>query len=335
MRVELQQRSLEGRRQEDPLWIVVLAGGEGRRLAAFIRTVLSDNRPKQFCTILGGRSMLRHTWDRARRLVPAHRIVTVITAGQERFVAAEAKQGIPGRVLVQPTNRETGPGVLFPVLWIAHRHPEASLAVFPADHFIWEESRFLGHVAEAVVVSRRSPERIVLLGMEPEGPVTSYGWIEPGPPCAGALPGREVFAVANFWEKPDRAMARRLLRMGCLWNSFVMTGTPHAFLRLATAHHPEVVETLQAASRWFGTSAERQAVTAAYQRLRPMDFSRDVLAQGHDALMVQAVRGITWSDWGEPRRILQTIRQIGRRPNWHPGRVAPGSAGRVLPGWCG
>ncbi len=58
----------------------------------------------------------RHTWDRALRLVPANRVVTVITAGQEYFVAVEASQGIPGRVLVQPANRETGPGLLLPLL---------------------------------------------------------------------------------------------------------------------------------------------------------------------------------------------------------------------------
>jgi mannose-1-phosphate guanylyltransferase len=307
-------RRPEDPRPEDPLWIVVLAGGNGRRLEAFIRTVLGETRPKQFCRIIGHGSMLQHTWDRARRLVPAHRVVTVITAGQEDFVAAETAQGIPGRVLVQPANRETGPGVLLPVLWIAHRQPEATVVFFPADHFVWEESRFLAHVAEAVVVSRRRPDRIVLLGMEPDKPETSYGWIQPGDPYPGGLLHREVFTVANFWEKPDGDLARRLQTEGCLWNSFVMAGAAHAFLRLARVHHPDVVDTLQAASQWFDTSAERAAVAAAYRRLRPLDFAREVLEPGWDALMVQAARGIRWSDWGEPERILQTIRQIGCGP---------------------
>jgi mannose-1-phosphate guanylyltransferase len=330
MPVEHEQGSGKRRRPDDPLWIVVLAGGDGRRLEAFIRTALGATRPKQFCRIIGQRSMLQHTWDRARRLAPAHRVVTVITAGQEKFVAAEAAQGIPGRVLVQPANRETGPGLLLPLLWIAHRQPDASLAVFPADHFVWEESRFLAQVAEAVVMSRRKPDRIVLLGMEPEGPETGYGWIEPGVPCHGVLPHQEVFAVAKFWEKPNGDLARRLQTEGCLWNSFVMAGTAHAFLRLVHVHHPDVVETLQAASQWFDTSAERAAVAAAYRRLRPMDFSRDVLEPGRDALMVQAARGITWSDWGEPERSLQTIQQIGRRPNWLAARAAPGAGATSL-----
>jgi mannose-1-phosphate guanylyltransferase len=314
------QLTESARRPEDPrsadtLWIVVLAGGDGRRLEPFIRAVLGESRPKQFCRIIGQGSMLRHTWDRACRLVPAHRVVTVITAGQEPFLAAEAAQGIPGHVLVQPANRETGPGVLLAVLWIAHRQPEATVVIFPADHFVWEESRFLAHVAEAVVSGRRMPGRIVLLGMEPDGPETSYGWIKPGLPCPGGLLHRALFTVANFWEKPDGELARRLQREGCLWHSFVMAGSASAFLCLTRVHHPDVVATLQAASPWFDTAAERAAVAAAYRRLRPLDFSREVLETGWDALLVQAARGIRWSDWGEPARIRQTIQQIGRRVN--------------------
>ncbi len=261
--------------------------------------------------------MLRHTWDRALRLVPPARVVTVITAGQERFLRAEAgSQGIPGRVLVQPDNRETGPGLLLPLLWIARRQPDASVAVFPADHFIWEESRFVAHVAEAVIMSRRRPDRIVVLGVEPDAPETSYGWIEPGVPCEGIRPDRELFTVTNFWEKPDDALARELQAAGCFWNSLVMAGTAYGFLQLVRRHCPDAVAILEAATDRFGTSAERAAILAAYRRLSPIDFSRDVLAPGRDTLLVQPARRLTWSDWGEPARILQIVERIGCRPQW-------------------
>jgi mannose-1-phosphate guanylyltransferase len=313
---EVPQRS-GSRREPEPVWIVVLAGGQGHRLAAFLRSVLGESRPKQFCRIIGRRSMLRHTWDRARRLVPARRLVTVVTAGQERFVAAEARERpIPGRVLVQPANRETGPGVLLPLLWIAHQQPEASVVVFPADHFIWEESRFLGHVAEAVITSRCRPDRIVLLGIAPDRAETSYGWIAPGAPCAAGLPGRELFTVAEFCEKPARSRARQLYAAGGLWHSFVMAGTVYAFLQLVRAQQPAALDILQDASSRFGTSAARPALAAAYRQLPALNFARDILAPGQDTLLVQPARGLTWSDWGEPARIVQTVRRIGCRPPW-------------------
>jgi mannose-1-phosphate guanylyltransferase len=296
------------------LWVIVLAGGHGVRLQAFIRRVLGHDRPKQFCRIIGRRSMLRHTWDRALRLVPAERVVTVITAGQERYLREEQQGGIPGRVLVQPANRETGPGLLLPLLWIARRDPGAMVTVFPADHFIWEESRFLGSVQSAIAAAGRYQDRLVLLGMEARAPETSYGWIAPGEPLDNEA--ADLFSVRGFWEKPTRESAIRLQSQGCFWNSLVAVGRAAGFLGLADAHVPEPLEILREACLWLDTPAEDAALAEAYQRLRPTNVSREVLEPGRDALLVQAARGITWCDWGDAGRILQTVEQFDRRPGW-------------------
>jgi mannose-1-phosphate guanylyltransferase len=49
------------------LWSVVLAGGEGERLKPFVRELLGYEKPKQYCTFVGTRSMLQHTLDRSLR----------------------------------------------------------------------------------------------------------------------------------------------------------------------------------------------------------------------------------------------------------------------------
>ncbi|HTU03341.1 MAG TPA: sugar phosphate nucleotidyltransferase [Candidatus Sulfotelmatobacter sp.] len=312
------------------LWIVVLAGGQGVRLRAFIRKALGHDRPKQFCRIIGSRSMLRHTWDRALRLVPADRVVTVITEGQERFVADEGGRGIPGRVLVQPFNRETGPGLLLPLLWIARRDPSAMIAVFPADHFIWEEARFVGCVEALLAAAQRFPHRLVLLGMEARGPETSYGWIAPGEPLDGGFPEGSLFSVAGFWEKPDLEKAGVFYAQGYLWNSLVLAGRAAVLLRLAEAHLPASVAILREASAWLDTSGEIPALAAAYRQLRPSNLSREVLEPGRAALLVQAARGISWCDWGDPARILRTLQQFNCQPSWLPVFVGAEGSSAVL-----
>jgi mannose-1-phosphate guanylyltransferase len=298
------------------LWVVVLAGGQGTRLQEFIQRVLRSDRPKQFCRIVGTRSMLRHTWDRARGLVPDTRIVTVITAGQEQYVSDEARDGIPGRVLVQPRNRETAPGLLLPLLWIAKRAPHAAVVVFPADHFIWEEARFLEIVRSAVAAGRRFRDRVVLLGMEAQVPETSYGWIAPGASIADRSGQDVLFQVDGFWEKPSLDRATALQAAGCFWNSLVMAGQLTAFLDLIDTHLPEPATILRGASATFDTSAERVATALAYQRLRPTNLSRDVLEPGRANLLVRAARGVAWCDWGDPARIIRTVRQFDRQPRW-------------------
>ena len=55
--------------ESKPLWSIILAGGEGNRTRPFIEQWLGRHKPKQYCTFVGNRSMLQHTFDRADRLV--------------------------------------------------------------------------------------------------------------------------------------------------------------------------------------------------------------------------------------------------------------------------
>jgi mannose-1-phosphate guanylyltransferase len=73
---------------------------------------------------------------------------------------------------VQPANKETGPGILLPLMFIYKRCPEAIVALFPSDHFILEEDRFINHVHLAAQAVNYEPTRIVLLAIEPHEPET-------------------------------------------------------------------------------------------------------------------------------------------------------------------
>ena len=111
-------------------------------------------------------------------------------------------------VLLQPSNKGTAPGILWPAHWVSRRDPEAVVAVFPADHFIHPEPAFLAYVAQAVEIAQHHPDLVVLLGVRPDRAEEGYGWIEPGEP----LPGVAGCArVGGFWEKPppERAASFR------------------------------------------------------------------------------------------------------------------------------
>lgn len=300
----------------DPsVWVVVLAGGQGTRLQQFTQKILGSDRPKQFCCITGTRSMLRHTWDRALGLVPADRVVTVITAGQERYLAEEQRQGVPGTVLVQPANKETAAGLFLPLLWIARRDPEATVVVLPADHFVWEETRFLQHVRGAIRAADRIPDRLVLLGVEAQGPEKSYGWIVPAQRLDDNS-GNELYAVERFWEKPDRSAALQLYSLDCLWNTLVIVGRLDTFLELGERMVPEVFEPLHAIRHCLGTPVEAGAMARAYRRCPSANLSRALLMACPESLLVLAVRGVFWSDWGDPERIVRTLRSLNRSPEW-------------------
>src|SRR5262245_7386775 len=139
------------------LWGIVLAGGDGRRLQPFVRTCFGAERPKQYCAFLDHRSLLRHTLARAERLIPPERLLTIITQRHLPYAREELHDRPPETTLVQPCNRETGPGILLPLLHVHRRDPEAVVVLLPADHFIREEARFMAAIACAAAYASECP----------------------------------------------------------------------------------------------------------------------------------------------------------------------------------
>lgn len=71
----------------------------------------------------------------------------------------------------------------------------------------------------------------------------------------------------------------------------------------------------------LGTPAENDAVRTLYSRLGTTSFSERILAARPANLAVLPVTGVQWSDWGRPRRVLETLARLGIQPQWA-GRVA-------------
>jgi len=295
----------------DGRWAIVLAGGDGTRLRALTRRLTGDDRPKQFCPVLGGRTLLEQTWQRTALAVPSERSLIVVTRKHERFYEGIVAGLGTEHVVVQPENRGTAAGILYPLLRLAALAPTASAAIFPSDHHFSDEPRFMAHVATAFDSLAIHPHRVVLLGIAPDTHETEYGWIEP----AELLPGPgglSLYQVRRFWEKPEVALAEVLRERGCFWNSFVMVARVPAFLGLIRSAVPDLFDAFDAVRPALGTAREDDAVRRLYAGLPATDFSREILSLRTGPLALLPVRGVLWSDLGSPARVLMTQRRMER-----------------------
>jgi mannose-1-phosphate guanylyltransferase len=307
--------TVEERHMASPMadvWGIVLAGGEGTRLLPLTRYIAGGTCPKQFCAVNGASTLLGQTLARIRPLIPLERTVVVGNRAHTGYLRRELRGPVP-HTLLQPANKGTGPGILWPAHWVSWRDPEAIVAVFPSDHFVHQERAFLAHVARAVRVVRRWPEMMVLLGVDPDGPDAGYGWIEPGEPAPSA-PG--CFRVRAFWEKPTAERARTFFRSGLLWNSLVIVARAGALKALGCRYLPDIDARLSRIQAVAGSEDEARAVQQGYALMRAANFSQDVLERGAEGLVVLPVHGVLWSDWGTPERVVRTLRRIGASPRW-------------------
>jgi mannose-1-phosphate guanylyltransferase len=308
------------------VWGIVLAGGEGERLKEFVRECLGSEAPKQFCAFLGQRTMLEHAVHRAAMLIPRSRVVVVATAHHQRYVEECLGPASSELVLLQPDQRDTAAGILFPLAHVLHRDPHAVVAVLPSDHFIQPGWRFMQAVAEAVrCLTSSSSQRVILLAVDPTDPEPEYGWLTAGAPLRG--PGAEALRdVAQFMEKPTRDQASRLMQEGWLWNTMVVVARAQNLFELIVEATPHLAGSFSMIQRAIGTHREQQVVEEVYRVMPPANFSTAVLVRYPERLAVLPVQHVLWSDWGSGVRIVDTLTRLGVPV---PSRTAAYSSGIV------
>ena len=305
-------------------WAIVLAGGDGERMRPAIESWLGFNCPKQYCTFVGSRSMLQHTLDRAGQLVHPKRIVTVVAREHRRFLGSFWQPDVAGRVIEQPRNRGTAPGIFLAVTYIMAADPQATVLMFPSDHFVFPEERFMAHVVRAGLLSRCLEGQFVLLGAQPDRPEREYGWIEPGAAKKAWTwsSHEEARGIRNFREKPSLSEARKLLELGCLWNTMITAVNVKTLWQLGNQLFPSMMDKFEALRQvllaiqagWMGEEQEQVTLSRIYQDMESADFSRDLLQSVPERAVVLPLRGVDWSDWGQPARVVESLARVGKRP---------------------
>ena len=101
------------RSQNENVWSIVLAAGDGERLKPFVRQWLGYEKPKQYCAFVGTRSMLQHTLDRADEISAPRHKVTIVALDHRRRGWPEQLKRKAGRLVVQPSNQGTATAVFF------------------------------------------------------------------------------------------------------------------------------------------------------------------------------------------------------------------------------
>src|SRR5215213_3401261 len=291
-------------------WAIILAGGDGTRLQSMTRAITGDNRPKQFVPVIGGSTLLDQTRRRVALSIEPGRTSIVVTQKHRRFYGPLAHEISPSLLIEQPMNKGTAPAILYALLRVATKSPNAVVALFPSDHFFADDEEFMSHIDVAIDAVKAQPETVVLLGITPTAPETEYGWIEPQPSILASVE-RSITRVRKFWEKPGSSLASSLMKRGCLWNSFVMVGRVDALLKMTRAALPQMYAAFAAITPTFETAAEHSAVAGLYSRVDDSNFSHQVLAVRPEDLMVMRVGDVGWSDLGEPNRVLSTLARLG------------------------
>ena len=291
------------------LWALVLAGGDGVRLRDLTGAIAGAPIPKQYCRLLGQHSLFEAALDRAEQVASKEHTLVIVTRDHLGIAPDQLARVAAKNVLVQPSNRDTGPGVLFALLELTRRDPGATVAVFPSDHFIGDDVGFAAYVERAVRIVAQLPSKVVILGIRPDRPESGFGYIATGEPLKGPTT-LGAFHVEAFVEKPAADLERMLRARGGLWNSFVMVFRVRRMVTLLRTVRPEDV------ARMRSLRDRLSVIPEAYDQLDRWNFSSHFLGRIAKELVVVRVDDLHWNDWGTPNSIYHTLAILNQAPPW-------------------
>jgi mannose-1-phosphate guanylyltransferase len=280
-------------------WCVLLAS---RETAQFPAITAHEPSAAQRQPAMTTRDPLAQTLRRAATVSSRDKIGAVIEGPAEHWRLSALKDLALRNIFVQPKHHGTAYEVLLALLQLEGRVPSTTPIVFlPSDHVVSDEEVMTRSLVNMVEWISDAPRPVYLLGAVPDGPHDQLGYVVPWHDAL-QMPS----SVYEFVEKPDVRQARKLINAGGLWNTFIFGGIVLSILELFRPKFDATITALRTALQAnLSDPIEPRALTAIYDRLTPVDFSRDLLVKQADSLNVLRLPRCGWWPLKSPKRVPQ------------------------------
>lgn len=273
------------------MYAVILAGGTGERFWPLSR----HEKPKQFLSLFGNRSMLQLTMDRIVRLVDPSNVYVVTGEIYSELVKKQLPEVPAENIIWEPYARDTAAAVGLAAVYVRQRDPQGVVLVLPADHYVADYEEF-ERVIKAGEEAAENGEWIVTVGISPSRPETGYGYIEKGQKEA-TVNGVNVFKAEAFHEKPDINRALDFLNKGkFLWNSGMFIWRTDFIFKLLSEYLPDLEKGLGLIANALGKPEEKEVIRKVYAKLPRISIDYGVMEKTPQVLVIPAAFG--WDDIG-------------------------------------
>jgi mannose-1-phosphate guanylyltransferase/mannose-6-phosphate isomerase len=264
--------------------IVIIAGGSGTRLWP----LSTPDYPKHLLTINGdSKSLLQHTYDRAKRLTKKIYVVSEIS--HINHVKKQLPELSKEAFIVEPGRRGTANCIIAALAYISKlEDPNEQIVSIHSDHYIRDVVGFYNTLRIATKVSKIA-KKIVLIGVEPTYPATGFGYIE-----KNTLIDESDYAynVKLFKEKPDYNTAKAYVSSGnYLWNCGYFVGSVNVFKNNMKRFAPDLLDNYK---KLLTSSSRRYKDTYLSFDSEAIDYA--LIEKVKDLLVIPA--SFDWMDLG-------------------------------------
>ena len=225
-----------------PFLMFIMAGGSGERFWPLSR----KTKPKHLLKLVSSKTLLEETVLRLKPLAQKPTDLLILTNHEQVHGVRKALPRFSKASLIpEPAKRDTAPAAALATALALRKHPEAILALLPADAVVGRHPIFRAQLAAAARAAAASPS-FVTLGIRPSYPATGFGYLQLGKKTLAQVKGGPFLKVKRFVEKPSLAKAKGYLRSGqYAWNAGIFVWKASTFLAEARRQQPALAKFIE------------------------------------------------------------------------------------------
>ncbi|MBP6041392.1 mannose-1-phosphate guanylyltransferase [Candidatus Saccharibacteria bacterium] len=278
---------------------VIIAGGKGSRLWP----MSTSDRPKHLLSLVGDKTLLQNTYERAKKLTDKVYILTDESHHQQ--VHEQLQELAKDQFIIEPGRRGTASCIVLALAKIAAKHgDDAEVAFFHADHQINDSDSFVLTVKDAVNAASEN-QAIALIGIKPDHPATGFGYIKLGEKIGDA------YKVQEFREKPDLKTAEEYLKSDdYLWNLGLFTASIKVFKQAFVESAPELATAYEQLSSSLDNAED---LFSCYSKLESQPIDTALIEKTKNLVVVKGV--FDWMDVGSFKDLHAILKEVDRYGN--------------------
>ena len=275
------------------MYLVIMCGGSGKRFWPKSR----EAYPKQFLKIVGEKSLLQETFERAKKLTDHDKIFIVTNSRFKELVLKDLPGIKKENILCEPLAKNTAPCIALSLFYIKKFYPEDQILFMPADHLIKDISKFKKTVNAACERLKKN-SGLVIFGIKPRYAETGYGYIKKGD-LVEKLDSETVYKTIVFTEKPDGKRALEFVKSGqYLWNSGMFLYTMPKLAMSFKKYLPDLYEKFSKFLVEFGENRELdpEKIKKIYSSVESISIDYGLIEKEDDVEVIEC--SFDWSDVG-------------------------------------
>ncbi len=278
--------------QQPHSYCIILAGGLGTRFWP----ISKPSKPKQFLDLLGvGQTMIQMTYKRYLKIIPKERIFVITGTNFKQFLLDQLPDLPEENIMFEPVNRSTAPCIAWASYRIKKMDPDATVVVCPADHLIMEEDEFLERISQGLAVASKRKD-ILTIGINPNRPDTSYGYIQVDDEVGGTTSNR-LYHVKTFTEKPEYEQAKLFVESGeFYWNSGHFIWHIDVILKAIRDRLPDLADKMEQGVPYFDTPDEQSWIDTNFPTCDSVSIDYGILEYADNVTV--SIGDFGWTDLG-------------------------------------